>query len=333
MIEDELERIRVGSKREMQQGIALLAESDWRGALGHFDRAVMLRESTPWRDDGDSAWLLAAAWINRSDALRQLGDPRLLPEAIRSLDRGIEAMARVDLGADPVFVERLILAWINRGTACGDAGRAHEALEDFFKAEALLRDWGADVTPNRVFMSAMLHINRARVFLHEERVDEAWTEAKAGVDRLRPLEPGDGLVSQTGVRARSVLCQSLALLVEQPGGAEQAGDWIAVATDAAEEALAIVKRVGLVDPVVPDLVRYGARIYRLCQPQFLGEFIREWLAGDGPLAHDQKLREEMTGILLLARAEAETRLRIAPHDDDVARRELRVLKALESSLS
>ncbi|BCU77317.1 hypothetical protein [Luteolibacter sp. LG18] len=329
MNEEELQRLRVGSKQEMQQGIALLGQGEWRAALGHFDRAVALRESFPWREDGESAWLLAAAWINRSDALRQLGDERLLPEAIRSLDRGIEAMGHVPLDGDPMFAERLILAWINRATACGDAGRTEESLAGFAEAENVLETHGRDVTPTRRFLAAMATINRARVLLDAGRVEDGWREAAAGVAALRPQEPGDGLIAQTGIRARAVLCRALALLAETPEGTASAGDWIATATDAAEEALAIVKRSGLHDPAVPDLVRYGARIYRVCQPQFLAEFIHEWVGAEGPLAGDPGLREEMQGVILLARAEAETRLRTAPHDDEVAQRELRILRTLE----
>lgn len=329
MNDEELQRIKVGSKQEMQQGIAHLNQGEWQAALGCFDRAVALRETTPWREESEAAWLLAAAWINRSDALRQLGDARLLPEAIRSLDRGIEAMGYVHLEGDPMFAERLILAWINRGTACGDAGQNEEALAGFAKAEEALETWGRDTTTTRRFMNAMLFVNRSRLLLEAGRVEDGWREAAAGVELLRSLEPGDGLVAQTGVRARGVLCRALALLVEQPGGGERPDDWIAAATDAAEEALAIVKRTATYDPGVSDLVRYGARIYRICQPQFLAEFIREWLAVDGPLANDARLRDEMQGVMQLARAEAEIRLRAAPHDDAVAQRELRILKALE----
>jgi hypothetical protein len=77
-----------------------------------------------------------------------------------------------------------------------------------------------------------------------------------------------------------------------------------------------------------DLVRYGARIYRSCQPQFLAGFIRDWLAQDGPLAGDEALREEMKNVILLARHEAEQRLLVAPHDDAVAAREMRIIRSL-----
>lgn len=72
------------SKRHMLGGIARLEDGDWLTALRHFDHAIALREALPWRDDVESAWVLAAAWINRSDLLRFLGEPE---EGIRSLDR------------------------------------------------------------------------------------------------------------------------------------------------------------------------------------------------------------------------------------------------------
>ena len=321
-------QIQADSKREMLSGIALLGRGEWRGALACFDRAIALRETLPWRDDPESAWVLAAAWLNRSDALRGLGEAGLLPEAIRSLDRAIEAMGFVPLAEHPAFAERLILAWLNRGTACGEAGEGEAALESFARAESLLAEWGRDVTPQRRFLDAMLQVNRARVRLDAGRTDEAWNDARTGLESLRALEPGEGEIAHAGVRARSVLCRALAALLDRPDGATRAGDWIAAATDAAEEALALVKRHGLAEPWVADLVRYGAKIYRACQPQFLREFIDEWLAADSPLAGDEPLRAEMREVLQVARAEAEARLLLAPHDDAVARREMRILRAL-----
>ena len=321
-------QIQADSKREMLSGIALLGRSEWRGALACFDRAIALRETLPWRDEPESAWVLAAAWLNRRDELRGLGVAGLLPEAIRSLDRAIEAMGVVPLAEHPAFVDRLILAWLNRGTTCGEAGETEASLESFARAEALLAEWGRDAGPQRRFLDAMLHVNRARVLLDAGRAEAAWLDARTGLESLRALEPGEGEIAQAGVRARSVWCRTLAALLDRPDGAARAGDWIAAATDAAEEALAIVKRDGLAEPWVADLVRYGAKIYRACQPQFLREFIDEWLAADSPLAGDEPLRAEMREVLQVARAEAEARLLLAPHDDAVAARELRILRAL-----
>jgi tetratricopeptide (TPR) repeat protein len=315
---------------EMEQGIVLLGRGEWRRALGHFDRAVMRRESMPWREDPDAAWGLAAAWINRSDALRRLEDGLLLPEAIRSLDRAIEVMACVPIGEGVRFAERLILAWINRATACGEKGDFEEALDGFDRAAGIFSEWGSEVSPNRVFLLAMLHLNRARVLLDLECTESGWREARAGLQILRGLEPGDGLIAQAGIRSRSILCRALVGLIESPPSQEIVGDWIAEATDQVEEALAIMRRTGLSEPSMGELVRCGARIYRLCQPQFLGEFLCECFTDGSPLVGDGALRDEMKSVVLLARHEAEQRLLIAPHDDAVVQREMRVIRALSA---
>lgn len=328
MNEAGLQEIKVASKNEMQQGIACLGRGEWRTAVGHFERAVTLRERLPWREDPESAWVLAAAWMNRSDAIRHLADPALLPEAVLSLDNAIAAMRHVPLGGNPMHAERLILAWINRGTLCGDAGETEAALASFARAGELFLSQGVDTTVERGLMHSMLHVNRGRMLLDAGRLEEGRRDAAEGVRILKPLEPGEGLVPEAALRARALLCRALALRLDEPGGREESGDWIAEATDTVEEALAIVKRTGLSGDWIADLVRYGARIYRICQPQFLGEFVSEWLAPDSPLGADAELRGEMEKVMLLARAEAEERLLLAPHDDAHVQRELRILRSL-----
>ncbi len=189
------------SKRQMLEGIALMERGDWLTALAHFDRAIELREALPWRGDGESAWVLAAAWINRSDALRFLGNPQ---EGIRSLDRAIEAMAHVPLIENPGCADRLILAWINRGTACGEKGRMEEALAGFSKAEELTEAWGGPVTPERILMASMLHANRAQVLLEIGPVIEGWRDSQKAVEFLEGLEPVPA-VTEAAIKARGIL--------------------------------------------------------------------------------------------------------------------------------
>lgn len=327
---DALESLRVESKSHMVAGIPLLERGHFAGALPHFEEAVRLRCQLPWREDGCSAWLLAAAWINRSDALRGLGDPALLPEAIRSLDGGIEAMGCVPLAENPLHVERLILAWINRGSACGEAGDAEASLAGFAEAEKVLAEWNAEVTPRRIFLAVMLRVNRARIRLGLGLAEAGWEDARQAVEILRKLETTPE-VAVAGIKARSIQCRALAMLLDEPGGVDKVGDWIAEATDSAEEALALVKASGFRDAWVSDLVRYGAKIYRACQPQFLAEFLDEWLMDDGPLAGDQALRGEMKNELLLAVAEVERKVLLLPQNTEFVARQLKVLATLQSS--
>lgn len=313
------------SIRHMLSGIARMEDGDWLTALRHFDRAIELREALPWRDDVDSACMLAAAWINCSDVLRFLGEPEA---GIVSLDRAIEAMNYVPLAETPGYANRLILAWINRGTACGEAGGVDEALAGFLKAEKLINEWGGPNTPQCKLMVSMLHANRARVLLESGETLEGWRDAQRAVTFLGDMESVP-VVNEAAIKARGILCRALALLLDEPGGAGHVDDWIANATDSAEEALALVRSSGYRGIWVADLVRYGARIYRICQPQFLGDFLREWMTTAGPFAGNETLRVEMMNELLRARKDLERRVRRDPHETERVRAAITTLRSLQ----
>lgn len=316
----------------MMAGIPLLAAGRYAECLPHFEKAAGLRGSLPWRENGHFGWLAAAAWLNLGDAIRGLGDVGRLPEAIAYVDLAIGAMEGVPLEKDPQFVDRLILAWINRGTLCGEVGRAEEAFEAFAGADALFVKWGAGRSSRRIFLRSMLQANRARGLAEAGRGEEAWREAERAVAGLRKLE----LSMEVGgalVQGRSIQCRALAMLLDEPGGVEKVGDWIAVATDAAEEALALAKTGGFRGEWLSDLVRYGARIYEACQPHFLGEFLVEWAGKGGPLEDDERLREEMRNLLWLAIAKVEQGVLRFPQDTGYVERQVRVLASLQRGLA
>lgn len=315
----------------MVAGFEAMNLSGWAEAADHFLAAATERAQLPWQEDGESAWMLAAAWLNHGDVLQRMADPTTLPEAIRSFDRSIEAMGAIDLAANPSFPDRLILSWINRGTACGDAGDLTASLSDFGHAEAVLSTWGEDVTPRRLYLSAILRVNRARTLILSGRPLDAWREARSGIARLRAISV-TAETAAANIQARSILCRALADLLGQPGLADEVGDWIAEATDSAEQALSLVRATGFRGDCVADLVRYGAIIYRACQPHFLGEFLVEWLGRNGPLAGDAALKAEMRGILWLGIADVERNVLAAPHETEFVEKQTRIVAALQEGL-
>lgn len=315
----------IESKHHMVDGIARMREGDFPTALRHFENAVALRESQSWQHDPGAAWLVAAAWINRSDALRFLG---MHDEAIRSLDRTIEVMDHVLLDQNPGCASRLVLAWINRATTCGEMGKIAEALAGFSQAEELLKKWGGSPTTERALMASMLHANRARVLLNSGRAACGRESAQLAVDDLRDIEVVPA-VAEASIKARGILCHALAILLDEPDGVDPAQDWIATATNSTEEALALIRSSGYRAPWLADFARYGAKIYRTCQPHFLGEFIREWTTGDGPLAGDEILKKEMFAELILAKAELEQRVRLRPHDTGHVQHAISTLSTLQ----
>ncbi len=313
---------------ETLRGIKLMAAGELDGALDCFERAIALREELPWRVQPRTAWGLAAALINRGDVLRRLAEPQPLA-ALQSYQRAIEVLEAVPLDGNPAFPERLLLAWINLATTEGELHRLDVALRSFEVADALFADWRTEFRPERVLLQSMLCVNRSRVLMDLGRFEAACDESDRGVKVLAPLEPGGGLIAEAGIRSRAMRCRALASWLDRPGHRDFGEDWIAAATDEVEEAIGIVRRSGVELGLAADLVRYGARIYRACQPQFLAEFILNALAEGSPLASDQALCGEMDAVILLARQDAEQRLLIAPHVDEIAAREMRILRSLE----
>ena len=314
------------SAQHMRDGLYHFSESNPELALENFDAAIRIREAHPWWQDVQSSWLLAAAWINRSDVLRVLDAVRNRDEIIRSLDRAIDAMNFVPLDTNSAFADRMILAWINRGEAVGDAGDVGAALADFSMAEKFLLQYGEDGSVRRKFLGAMLKSNRARFLNEAHQSSEAW---KDSLDAIRIF---DGIEQQeealvAGIKARATACRALALILDEPGGHEKVGDWIAVATDLIEDALDRARLSDLREPWVDDLVRFGAKIYRVCQPQFLGQFLTEWLA----VGNDSGLIEEMQDELRLARLDLGKRVLISSEDTEFVESQTKILVTLQNA--
>lgn len=313
------------AKPDMVAGIAALDQEDFTTALLHFDRAVALRKPLPWRHDPASAWLFAAAHINRSDALRKLMRP---VEAIASLDIALEALQCVPLDLHPQCTRRVLLAHINRATALHESGNLTAARAAFDAAERFLLTHRSATFPDKPLLTSMLHANRALARMDDGDAAGAWQDSCEAVNALTEdsSPPGDA-----AVKARVIQCKALAHLLETPDGSDLVGDWIAHATDTVEEALSLVRDHAIESEWTADLIRYGARIYRNCQPHFLGEFIHEWLGAGAPLSKDPALRQDMKTEILLATVRLEQCVRTNPHDTPLVQAAIRILESLQSA--
>ncbi len=317
----------IASRIHMLTGIDKMQNGAWDSALFHFDKAVEIREATAWREDLQSAWLLAAAWINRSDVLRK---SNRFEEAICSLDRAIEAMAYVPIHQNSAFADRLILAWINRATICGDVGKIDSANAAFSKAEELLATWKLNTGAGRCNLIVMLHANRARFLIDSGNVIEAWYNSQRAIDSLRELPSGPSN-TDVAITTRSIHCKVMAALLDEPNGHLLAGDWIARATDAAEEALTLAKTSQLWSSSVADLVRYGARIYRVCQPHFLGEFLYDCFASRELTYKNPALIDEMLQELALAKSDLKQQVLTRSNDTEFVQRSINTLFLLQEA--
>jgi hypothetical protein len=319
---------RVNDVAMMHDGILCLQRGAFAEALERFDRVIAIREQWDWLKHPEAAWMLAAAWLNRADALRGLASATCLRDALAALDRALEVMEVLPLAENPALADRPILAWIHRATLCAEADDVEGAVAGFSQADAILETWGRNSSSQRVMLDAMLQSNRAK-FSHLGLSGlDRWRDVRHALALLGAL-PESGETRRARAIAEAICCQVLAQMLDEPKDLAEVEDWIAEATDAAESALAYAQSCERQEAWMADLVRYGARIYRVCQPHFLGEFLCDWLAGDGWFANDGGLKEDARRELLLARMEAERRVRLAPHDTDLVEKQRRLLASLQ----
>jgi hypothetical protein len=270
----------------MKRGIGLMdgGRADMEAALVCFDRALDLRRGLPVDTVPLLRFGLAACWLNRADVLIRLGDAAQAPAALRAYDEGIALLRGLPFGEDPRFPRRLAIAYQNRGLAlqahpsAGDG----DAMSAFTNAIATLEDDLSARIPDRQYLLAAVWVNLAKTHASEPSA-ESWVlareAARNAVALVADLERHDADAAEVGLKARHVLCQTIAARLSAAAvGDGSIPDDVHEATDLADEGLALVRRwekagVPRFRTIAYDLFRFGARVYNLYQPQFLDEFI------------------------------------------------------------
>lgn len=256
------------SRQRMQQGIKLMASGQPNAALGYFDKVIALRASLPWRSDPYAAWLVAAAWMNRSDALRHNADPQFLQEAIVALDHAHAAMATIPLAQNPAFPDRLILLWLNRADIEARLGNVHKASKAFAHADALLDFWGRSATTTRWQLNGMYTLNHAKLLLQSGHPLQAWQQLKNALNAQNTFNE-----RLFRAQAQTLQCHALALLLDEPNGHNTFENWTDLALATAEAALTDLPATAISAPWPADLLRFSVRIFRICKPEGLAHFL------------------------------------------------------------
>ena len=249
------------------RAICLMGGERWAEALDDLEDAIRLRESLPLDEQPVFRWGFAAGWINRGDVLSALGRDE---ESIASYDRALEELALMESSA--AVAQRTAVAWNNRGLVLEKLDRRTEAGESFGNASSGLE--GAT--------DELALLTRAAARLHQSRVsgtgdiEGAWEALRSSID----FERSNPTAAEISLKARHRICQCLC---RDLGGRESGtGDWIGTTTDLVDEGLELSRAweeagVSALRPVALDLFRLGLRVYRVCQPHFLAEFILESL--------------------------------------------------------
>lgn len=278
------------ASRWMKRGIGLL-ETGSRDALEEavtcFNRALEIRRQMPLAERPEFNFGVAAALLNRGDALTRMGGDAHLTSALADFDEAIQHLAKLPLDQDPQVRRRVAIAWQNRGLTLreqrgpGDS----ESLRSFSEAIALLDAPEAQAIPDRGPLVAVVSTNLAAALMASDLEDGTTRAFDAAIRALALTTPAatlaDAPMAEVALKARHVVCQAIARqLADGSTPPERVPDLVAVATDAVDEGLSIARhweRNGSdkFRGLAYDLVRFGGRVYRLYQPHFFEEFVRE----------------------------------------------------------
>lgn len=241
-------------------------------ALDDFARAIALRRQAPL--DGGNRWGLAASLMNRGDVLHRLGGND--NEARAAYDEAVEHLEILGPSESPAVLQRLALAWSNRGLVAEDPDQARRCFDRCLELLASPQNLPQLLTRG----SALLNRGRQALSI-EEDAPAAAADAREAMALLASLDREDAAAAEQSLRARHLLASALCTWLDGDRKTpDLTDDWIATATDTVEEALALErhwsrKGISHLRPLALELFQLGLEVYRTCQPHFLAELILE----------------------------------------------------------
>jgi tetratricopeptide (TPR) repeat protein len=244
------------------------------GALADFDRAIELRKELPVEEEESFRWALAAALMHRGDALHRIGGRD--EEARAAYDEAIGHLRLLPYLENPAALQRLALAWANRGMVAEDHDGARRCFDECI---GLLP---SPQNPSQLVTLCNALLNRGRHSLQVAGdTDATAADARRVLELVSPHERNHPSPAELALQARHLLAHALvAWLDESRTGPGLAEDWVSDATDAVEDALAVERHweqhgfEGL-RPIACELFQLGLHVYRVCQPHFFADFLIE----------------------------------------------------------
>ena len=269
----------------MKRGIDLLnggTPESLTEAVACFDAAIDLRRRLFTPGDHGAAYLLAASWMNRGDALARLGGAARLAEAVRSYDEALAVLDDAPPGLDPLYRRRHGIAWMNRGLTLQEQAAEPamaEAIRSFAHAIAVIQGH-----PEHDLLLASAALNHAKALLSVQppRATAARHSAHLALERVREIELQSPLAAEIHLKAQILFCHAAETSLVGPTQPAQAQELVSAATDAVETGLLLARHweergETCLGSLPTTLFRFGLDLYRRRQPQFLAEFVRETL--------------------------------------------------------
>jgi len=233
---------------------------------------------------------LGVAWMNRGHDFMQQGHRVSLEASLVAYNEAITTLRQLPIGENPSWANTLGAALMNRGQLLHrlhGVEQATVALGDFDEAAAILaplcesNSVRGNPWPRRNLTGTFL--NRASLLLDLGQFSTANTTAREAVVLAMPYERLDLIDADLSLKSRRCLCDALGRLLVEPGADQNA--LATEASDLVDESLALIRHwtgrhPGVFASLALRLFRYGTRLYRLHQSQFLAEFIQENLLAD-----------------------------------------------------
>lgn len=303
------------------KGIAQLTSGDPKAiqkSLASFDESIALRD-TPDATEADR-WGLAAAWLNRADALAILGGKDNLEQAVLDCEKSRGPIEDFELAQNPLIRSRLSLSWMKAGEFCARLSAEHgenrknESIANFREAITVLREGVEEDSEEsrRMLAAALNNLSRTRLLLWEAGSAEGEAEAREAMALL-----GDAaflspellfLALSSRLNAAYHIAQSPAV---KEGENTADTDRLLEVTDLMEDALGIAangrKQLGkesVDENLLGELARVGAQSYLIASPNFLAEFLYDLLDpergedhfADSAVVHEAAVRTLWRGI-------------------------------------
>lgn len=276
------------ASRAMKRGMALMQQGDppsVMAALACFDEALALRQQLPVDEQPKFLYGLAACWLNRAEALLVIGGTAGIDGALDAFDEAIALLQRLPLDADTLYPRRLAIAHQNRGLALSALAppRIEASMAAFQHALNILESPASAAIEDRAYLTAAAWVNlaRVRIMTKDATIQDVGEAAMAALQCVDGFEQGELGAADIGLKARHLLCQALARVLPSLSARDAADlQTVHAATDAVDDGLALIagweqRGIDRFRDVASDLLRFGARVYRAFQPQFLQEFIDE----------------------------------------------------------
>lgn len=278
------ERLDRQAAAAMRTGLGLLAQGPAAAdrALRAFEFALRCRAMPSPSTSSRQRHAIAGTWINI--AIARLwrdgdGDALAAVEACESAIGVLSGLTRAHCADAP---RRVVVAHHTKGRALARAGAFERACASFTAALEQLTTPDGRLVADASYLTAASWLALAEVRASRGHATGAALDAASvALTLVRGAEAHDVRAAEVGVLARHVCCRAVASALDAGDArVDDAASRVHVATDAADEGLALVRRwegrgETRFRAIADDLARFGAGVYARYQPHFLDEFLRD----------------------------------------------------------